>query len=114
VVFIVEKAFVTYQFLISYPGVLLMVVLFTEFLKRLIGIKTNQSIKYLALIATIIFTTCSKVLTLLLMDEKITAIIMFMMLLELFANIIIVWFAAMKSYESVIKPYIIRSDTEGD
>ena len=99
------EEFLNLQYIISYPGILVVVWLMTQMTKQLFDKKfpTNKT-KFVVLGYTFIFVTIWKVVTTLEITDPLTSSQWIGLLVEWLVNIAIVWTSVMKTHELLPSP----------
>ena len=89
--------FTTIDFILSYPGMIITIILLTQGLKRLFDSFFDHHTQYLVLGLAVLFCTINAVLT----GDFSTGINIFLTVLLWSVNAFIIWNAAMKSFEKL-------------
>lgn len=99
-----ENSFLDIQYIVSYPGVLLLVWLFTQMFKSLFDkLRPDNKTQYLVLGFTIFFVSVVKIYGILVFTGIWTNVAIFILVIEWLVNICIVWVAVMKAHELFIE-----------
>ena len=92
--------FTTIDFILSYPGMIIIVVLLTQFTKNIWDKMKVNSTKYVVLVYSAIFCILGAILN----GDFTTSMMIVQTVIVGCVNIIIIWFASMKSFETIAEP----------
>jgi len=92
--------FTTIDFILSYPGMIIVVVMLTQFTKSMWDKMKPNNTRYVVLAYSILFCILAAILH----GEFTTPMLIVQTILVWGVNAIIIWFASMKSFETIAEP----------